>query len=311
MFSIVKRLFGADEPAPAAAAAPPPTRRRTAEWAEIRELEEHPRNARVRMSNAGSVPKLWFDGARCDGMTRFIRAIFYPDYDYETARHNDTSVPEGEYTIPLAVDGARKGGKATVTGAARGTVVDDDLRLWANDRVAFCRKRKHPAMTLDIIAALEQWKFDGRFSQFPLVADDIRIWTPVDMIAVHEVTGRPILLEFKTGYETYLNKYTANMRGPLSDKRDTPLNQFYVQLGLEMIIALKYYGFRFTKNFVLQAMQSRGVVPHELPSWVFERRDAIWQFFCDGVRAVRLSRTTAKAHRVAVERRHPNFKKRT
>lgn len=241
-------------------------------------LLRHPKNAHIRLSNLGGIPALRYDGVRIYGLLRRLKAIFYPNYSYETARHVDRTVPEGESTIPFSEDGARKGGRSHSIGAARGSAVDADLRLWVNSPGEFKRKKTHPPMCVDIISAFEKWEWTGIVAQFPLVAESIGVWTPADVV-VSDSAGKSILTEIKTGYKSYLYSYSGMMAGPLSDKPDTPMNQHYLQVGIEMLIALRCYGFRFDKCYVVQAINDMGVIPHALPAWFTERESQIWDYF--------------------------------
>jgi len=236
------------------------------------------------LGNMGGVPSMKFDGVRIYGLLRRLKCIFYPHYNYETARHIDRTVPKGEYTFPHAADGARKGGKSHSLGAVRGSAVDADLRLWVNNPLLFKQQKSHPAMCADIIQAFEIWGWKGICSQFPLVAEEIKVWTGIDMI-VRNQDGIPILLELKTGYRDYLYRYTGMMEGPLSDLPDTPMNQHFLQVGLEWLMALYCYGYRFPQAFVIQAVNELGVTPHPLPAWFYERERAIWEYFTQRVRA--------------------------
>lgn len=259
-------------------------------------LLRHPKNKRIWLKKGG-VPALKFDGKQIYGLLKRARAIFYPNYNYETARHIDRAALEGEVTMPFSEDGARKGGKTRALGAFRGTAVDNDLKLWVNNPTAFKRKTKHPPMCVDIITAFTRWEWTGIVAQFPLVAETIGVWTPADMIAV-DADGVPVLVEIKTGYKVgtgegdlshalthfsphqdYLYRYSGMMAGPLSDLPDTPMNQHYLQVGLEMLISLNCYGFRFTKSFVVQAINDIGVIPHPLPKWFTDRESRIWEYF--------------------------------
>ena len=278
-----KRDDDADEAdgAPAAAEVPPPAKRGVQS---LTVLFRHPKNPRIRLHNSGGVPSLSFDGVRIYGLLRRAKAVFYPSYNYETAHRVDRDIPQGDYTLTHTPDGARKGGKSHSLGSARGSAVDDDLRLWVNNPTAFKARKTHPPMCVDIINAFEEWGWTGIWAQFTLVAEDIGVWTPADMIAAGP-DGTPILVEIKTGYRDYLYRYSGMMEGPLSDKPDTPMNQHFLQVGLEMLMALYGYGFRFTKSYVIQAINDLGVVPHKLPAWFYERERAIWDYFSTRVLA--------------------------
>jgi hypothetical protein len=287
---------------------PPPTKRAAPN---LTALLKHPKNARIRLRNIGGVPALWYDGVRVYGLLRRLKAIFYPHYDYETARHVDTTVPESESKIPFPPDGARKGGKSHTLGAVRGSAVDFDLRLWVNNPAEFKRRPTHPPMCVDIIGAFEAWEWTGIVAQFPLVAEHIGIQTLADMI-VSDSDASAILLEIKTGYENYLFRYSGMMKGPLSDLPDTPMNQHFLQLGTEKLIAQHCYGFRFPKSFVVQAINDRGVIPHPLPKWFLEREPQIWDYLCKCARngvgevasAAKDRGPTARAPRPVASRSH-------
>jgi hypothetical protein len=164
--------------------------------------------------------------------------------------------------------------------------VDDDLRLWANNRARFNTKAKHPPLCLDVISAFDMWKWTPVISQMPLVAEHIGIGTRADMIAV-DAAGTALLLELKCGFEKYLYKHNGKMRGPLAGVTNAPMNQHFLQVGLEKLIFRHCYGFAFPMTYVIQAIFTRGIIPHELPDWFIEREDAIWQYFCSEVPRVR------------------------
>jgi hypothetical protein len=138
-------------------------------------------------------------------------------------------------------------------------------------------------MCVDVIDAFGQWGWKGVMSQFPVVAERLGIGTRMDIIAVDR-TGEAIAIELKTGYETNLHNHVGYMRGPLADITDTPMNQHFLQDGLAVLIARYCYGFAFRRAYVVQAIQTRGVIPHKLPDWFWSRAPRIWEYFCENAR---------------------------
>ena len=264
---------------PALGAAPAKVRREH----DLSTLLTHEINDGIRVVGSARAREIFYGGTHLSGLLRVLQTVFYPEYDYATARSKDCTVPPGEYTIPLPIDGARRGGKGHVVGAERGSIVDEDLETWANNRAVWNGRARHPVMAVDVVDAFEQWRWKPIVSQFPLAAPHIRVATRADMIVL-DAADTPILLEIKTGYEKYLDKCNGMMRGPLYDKPNTPLNQHYLQVGIEMLIAKHCYGFEFKRCYVVQAMHERGIVPHELPAWFYERDAQIWRYFSEGSR---------------------------
>jgi len=244
-------------------------------------------NARVRWSESESCIKLrgsegkW---AKAKGFVEQIRHAFYPLYDYKQAKTSTLGSAPGCEAAPARLPGpdpalVRKIPVRRNAGLSIGTRVDDQLTEAVNTgRVTSGALEPY---TASMLAARQQWGWQPLVSQFPIVFPEVRVGTRIDEIATDDAL-RLILIENKTGYTNYLDKARGMMRGPLSDVSDAPLNQHFLQLGLALICLERHWGVAVHAGFVVQVDEA-GVVPHPLPAWFHQRKQAIGDYFIDSL----------------------------
>jgi len=241
------------------------------------------------MENINGVPTIYASlrgqRLRLRGITKLLRACFYPTYKWggrqgEQVDH-ECAQDMGYDWLPVDKRRAAAAKRRVVKGASLGTDVDYQLRLFANAPAKFVKMGSGVrATTKDVITAYASWGWRVQVSQFPVGAPDLRLGTPIDMIAL-DGDDKPVLIENKTGYDDTLHKSSGHMRGPLSDVDDRPLHQFFLQLFTELLLVKYYWGLDFgTSAYVVQA-NTRGVTPYQIPEWLLRRERQVWAYFSE------------------------------
>jgi len=97
--------------------------------------------------------------------------------------------------------------------------------------------------------------------------------TCVDGVALN-ARNEFVVLEFKTGGETYLTKHTGlGMRAPFTDQCDAVLNQYFLQLGMGAMLysqTFPMHDAQMAKPMLMQ-VTFRDCRTRELPEWVSTR----------------------------------------
>lgn len=256
--------------------------------ANLLRLFESEANGRVRWSESEGCVKLrgsegrW---VRVKGFLDQIRHAFYPAYDYRRAQKVTLGSAPGCETAPARLQAGadpalvrRLPASRRNAGLAIGSRVDDQITEAVNTGQVTGKIEPYAASMLE---ARRRWGWTSLVAQFPIVFPDVKVGTRIDEIAIDEAL-RLILLENKTGYTNYLDKASGMMRGPLADVSDAPLNQHFLQLGLAAVCLERHWGVAVHAGFVVQVDEA-GVVPHPLPAWFHQRKDAIYHYFIDAM----------------------------
>lgn len=148
------------------------------------------------------------------GITDLLRCTFYPLYTYKNA----TNGP-----IACAHRRNKPGGSR---GKALGNRVDREL-------VYYCKNRRLPTYctseTTLLVKYLQESNLELIACQFPVADEMTKICTNIDVI-VQQPDGVYLLLEIKTGYDTYKRRYANYMASPFELLNDCPLHQHHLQL---------------------------------------------------------------------------------
>lgn len=247
---------------------------------------------------------------RMQGLLQHLETTFYPTYNYNTALR--APLPLGNApgcvapvrlapargTLPFERRVRGRGrGRGRIAPSTRGLVtgsrVDAALTRLTNDQyrqparaaaaagaaaaaIAAPRSVEEELVGLTL-QATTAWGWRSLYAQFNVAFPQLLIGTKIDSLYCDE-KNRLILVEHKTGYENYLTLGNDRMAGPLRDLSNCPLHQHFLQLGFELLALERLWGVEVHAAFVVQTTRS-GVVPHPLPEWFHQRKDALYQYF--------------------------------
>lgn len=152
------------------------------------------------------------------GLTAVIRDAFYPDYVFKK---------NGEGGVFTS-----RRNKKEKKGMARGRLVDDQVRRWIQGKVEKKNRKKfHPFARAFIELTEKVLRLSPAGAQVVVRDEESDLATLADAVFVDR-KGKTVVLELKTGFENYNEKFTGNMRGGFSFLTNCPGNQHKVQLAL-------------------------------------------------------------------------------
>lgn len=127
-------------------------------------------------------------------------------------------------------------------------------------------------------------------TELPVGCVAMRMCTGVDVVCRHVQSGTLVLVELKTGYDSYWHRHTPfPMKGPFAPFHDAPINQHLLQLLFTRLL------FNVTCNAkgqerveaLLLRVGTAGVDLIRLPAWATERASAFWDW-------IKMARTKAQ-----------------
>jgi hypothetical protein len=236
-------------------------------------------NRMITLEGMDGVPRITASirGKRCPmrGLTKPLRTAFYPRYrppiDHAAA---DPWLPPDRSQLSAAR-------KRRLHGASLGTRVDEELRLYVNNPLAFAKRgRSIQRLTSFAIAAFRRWHWTPAISQFPIAAPDIGIGTRVDLICIDR-HYRPVLIEFKTATPGYFAVPQGTLAPPFATIDSHPLHHAILQVLLEKLIIQRYWGFEFPGGCFVVQDTPNGVARFGLPPWASTpaAETAAWKTF--------------------------------
>lgn len=154
---------------------------------------------------------------RLKGLVPCIKKAFYEDYEYIQSKYRVV----GDSGLKKPSDGIK-----------RGKLVHNQLCEYGNKENNKTFAENNPILhvyTKRAIDFLKKYNLKPIISEYPISDSDFKIGTAVDMIAMDE-NGKIILIEWKSGMNTYFKRGNVSMNGPLSDRSNSPLNQALLQL---------------------------------------------------------------------------------
>lgn len=201
---------------------------------------------------------------RLSGITKKLKKHFYPNYVYSRNR----------YSTGTGVRNASEGRN-------RGTIVHRQIRDFFNmsDTKFFDRyrsptaKKKDPLKeeiheyTQKLVLAMDKWGLEPIVSELPVMDLKRKVATAVDGLCIDKKTGSLVMLEWKCGFDHYLNQGNAQMLGPktLTKYSNCPLNQAKLQLAFTKDMFEKTYDIPVEYAWVINLTQ-QAVMPHSLNS---------------------------------------------
>ena len=166
---------------------------------------------------------------RFRGLTRILKEVCYPKYDYRRAMR----------LCPQNSANKRSTGLSRPWhGTARGRLVHDQLRLLVNgggDRAlravygAMAQPSGHVRRFLDALARKRLSPVVAEFADF---YDELGLASAIDVICVSQRTGAVVLVEVKVGGENYFRRADGPLAQPpiLRGFNNCPLHQAFLQL---------------------------------------------------------------------------------
>lgn len=191
------------------------------------------------------------------GITRTLRRLFWPDYDY--------------YKIPRRTTR----GQSAAGGISLGSRVHSELDEITRKRSIECDRasytsawRSASAYTRDLIHTMEQkWGWEILITEVPVLMHETGMASAIDVVCYSHHSARLVLVELKTGYDdVMLIGSGGRMRCSLGVD-DSPLNQAFVQIGVvaHALAAEAAVPISRFDCFVVQVNQ-RSIVPYQVPS---------------------------------------------
>jgi hypothetical protein len=154
------------------------------------------------------------DGIYMRGITDVLKCTFYPKYRFKKAIYGpDTSLDKCQ---PSSTG---KHGKAL------GKLIDTELGKY--HKVGTINNiSKETQIIINFLSSRDIKMVSCQFA----VADKIsRMCTCIDLLGVLP-GGKYVIIEIKTGYRGYVQKYVTNMNSPFKSLTDCPYNQHQLQL---------------------------------------------------------------------------------
>lgn len=231
----------------------------------MRNYFSHPKD--VEFSDASRCFKV--NGKSVPGLLPSLKEVFWPEYEYVKPK-----IKSKKDKVPK---------RDVYGGLVRGSIVHNQLRLYANRASVEEFQGQYCAIhefTEKAISALKIWKFVpitgeyALFNQFPL-----NVATAADMICMNE-SGELVVIEWKTGMDTYFKRGNDQMSGPLQGiYNNCPLNQAYIQLFFTKTLLESELSMRIKHAYVVQ-INSEGIVRYPLPTTITQKKNQIITYFC-------------------------------
>ena len=199
------------------------------------------------------------------GLTNQLKRVFWPDYSYDEAKKGANQKVPGT------------GVRSSREGLNRGKMVHRQLRDYFNlDETKF--HIKHPVLhpfTTNAMVSLTEYGLIPLRAELPIYGSGVA--TAIDAICLDKETSGLVLIEWKTGFDNYLLKGNAAMKGPLGGRySNCPLHQAFFQLAIEKHIVETHYGARIHASHVIQLTQD-GVTPRILPEELDQQSGLLYE----------------------------------
>ena len=88
--------------------------------------------------------------------------------------------------------------------------------------------------------------------EFVIGSSEYDIASAIDHIFINKLTGGLVLVDYKTNSDIHKSeKYTKNMKVPLTHLKDFTLNHYYIQLSIYKYLVEKYTNLKFEEMFIV------------------------------------------------------------
>lgn len=185
--------------------------------------------------------------SKLKGITKIIKETFYPNYEYIRDKYSSSTGVSNSWE-----------------GKNRGSLIHRQLRDFFNEPFEKF-KIKHEEVhdyTKKAIIALKKWDLVPLRAELPICDPKEGISTGVDAICTRD--SKLLFIDWKTGYDEYIEKGSGMMEGILNFLSNCPRNQAYIQLVVESEIIRRNYGTTPDELHVVQLCNS-GVNAFKVP----------------------------------------------
>ena len=210
-------------------------------------------------------------GGRLRGITELLKAAFYPDYRY-------TGKSSGDEDAALRAAGARvrkrAGGKTRKGGMSRGSKLDNVVRGLVERTITKASLRTSVGRDgTTVMQALRAKNLQPLVCQVPCMQRDWGLWTSIDIVAFDVRRKRIVLVEQKSGYDSYYKRSNAMMHHELTDTPNSPYYQHMLQIAVARVLFEAHYG--LPADTVVARVTGGGVFFYPLEDGISARARAI------------------------------------
>lgn len=225
------------------------------------------------------------------GIRDNLKEIFFYDYEYKRKKGDGST-----------------GVSSASEGIERGKTVHDELMDYANlPKKEFIKL--HPRLhkyTIKAIQALKEWKFRAMCAEICINSDHFA--TKFDNVST-DINGRFILIEWKTGMDSYIKRGNASMKGILEEKfSNCPLNQAFLQLLLTKSIIEYEYNTKVHDSYVVH-IHKEGVDLIEIPDDMMELQREIYEYYTKQVIIIQEAKRINKQKKKEKKKKNGTYNK--
>lgn len=197
------------------------------------------------------------------GLVPSLKKVFWPNYKYEKLKRKTR----------------RQGERDKYGGLARGTIMHEQLRLWANEasrgeiRSQYLTMHKY---TRKAIGFMEENELTPVRAEVVAFDPCSRVATAIDMVCMNK-QGHVILIEWKSGMDSYFDRGNSSMHGP-HVVSNCPRNQAFMQLLFGKMMLEQHHAVRSDADYVVQVHKD-GVDPFPLPDAMLKKQRQLYEHF--------------------------------
>lgn len=215
------------------------------------------------------------------GLLPTLSARFYPDYNQRKCKYGPVSVPIKKRT-PGRIRGSRLGtlvDKQATKLAKLCAEFNVGADVFAGEKAPakslFGSKHRRPIKawkemhdyTRRLFRTLSAWKLKPIDAQVVVANADYNLATAVDMVC-RRANGQIAVIELKTGFDRYLDRYCGQMRPPFAEQTDSARNQHQLQLAFGAQLYSSHIGESVT-GYIIRIDRSRECV-YPVAGWAMD-----------------------------------------
>lgn len=181
------------------------------------------------------------------GITKLLKEIFYPNYEYVRDKYSKSTGVSNSWE-----------------GKNRGSLIHRQLRDFFNlplKKFSIKHENLH-TYTKKAIISLHKWDMIPIKAELSICDPNEIIGTGIDGIC--SLGKKLVFLDWKTGYDGYIEKGNDMMKDELSFLSNCPKNQAFLQMIVEREIVKRNYGVVPDDMYVIQ-LSSDGVSSYKVP----------------------------------------------
>lgn len=172
---------------------------------------------------------------------------------------------------------------------ALGQTIDDELSQWCANARSLTRM---DAYTQQLLDAFAQWRWTPVCTQLPVYAARARVFTFIDLV-VQDDRGNLIVVEIKTGYETYAAYGSGSLSAPLRGLSNAPLMQHALQALFGELALTHTFGVRVAESMVV-AVTRAGTTRRPIDKRMRRRAPLIWDALIEAAERKRKGKTAKR-----------------